>query len=199
MAKRKLKINDIKKNSSQEVSHMIKKIQENERKYTIILVVFFMLLFVFIGYSTLKVNDKYFRDDISSLDAGLKTSSFSEVITLTNENVLPASKAFATVSYEFNIKNTSKKDINYQVVLEKDDEYIKKCGCQNRLFDWKNIRFSLDRESIKSFENDNMIVDEGSVKGLEGKDFNIVFWIDENAPKDLDYHYHGKLVVKEVK
>ena len=34
---------------------LTKKIQEHEKKYTIILVIFFMILFAIIGYFTLKV------------------------------------------------------------------------------------------------------------------------------------------------
>ena len=50
--KKKLKQANINRNTSIEVSHTIKKIKENERKYTIILVIFFMIIIgiVFIIY-----------------------------------------------------------------------------------------------------------------------------------------------------
>ena len=46
--KNKLKIEDVNRNSAKNVSHTINKIKSNERKYTIILVFIFMILFIVI-------------------------------------------------------------------------------------------------------------------------------------------------------
>ena len=55
MASVKKKKPDIKKRTNTKMSKSVKKIKDNENKYTFLLVLFFMLLFIVIGYFTLRV------------------------------------------------------------------------------------------------------------------------------------------------
>ena len=55
MASVKKKKPDIKKRTNTKMSKSVKKIKDNENKYTFLLVLFFMLLFIVSGYFTLRV------------------------------------------------------------------------------------------------------------------------------------------------
>ena len=66
---KKLQKSDINKNSSSQVSHTIRKIKENEAKYTAVLVLVFMASFCVIGYFTLRVNHGFLMDSVHQLDA----------------------------------------------------------------------------------------------------------------------------------
>ena len=56
--KKRLKKSDINKNNSIEISGSINRLKSQESKYTLFLVIFFMIIFCIICYYTLSFNDK---------------------------------------------------------------------------------------------------------------------------------------------
>ena len=100
---KKLNIHDIHKNNDVEVSHAIQKIKENERKYTAILVLIFMSIFVVLGYFSLRVNYHYLSENNY-----LPVNSYStagEVITLTTDNILSDQEGLLSLPYHYQFSN----------------------------------------------------------------------------------------------
>ena len=105
MAKlKKLSSNDINKNSSVQVSHSINKIKENELKYTIILVIIFMVVFAFAGYISLRVSNDYINDKVFyNYNLAFSTNS----VTLTNRNILSDENGLKSKGVNYTIKNSN--------------------------------------------------------------------------------------------
>ena len=104
----KLKAEDINKNTGKDISHTISKIQANERKYTIILIIFFVSLFFVVGYFSLRVNTdglfNYQVNDEKKYNFISDTDSFSYKIEIITEStmlffILEESFPFANRSY----------------------------------------------------------------------------------------------------
>ena len=195
--RKKLKINDINKNSSIEVSHTIKKIKEHEVRYTVILVSFFMLLFVFIGYETLKINDDYFDNNIEQKDIVGYDSSFSgEVILLNKKSIMSDLEGLKSKGYTFKVENTTNNAFRYRIILVPFIEQIEMCGCKGRVVDSKNIKYSIDGKTIQSTVNKNIVLLEDNINKLSVKEINIKIWLDDSLD-DKDYHYHGYLKMEK--
>ena len=104
--RKKLQQSDINRNTSVEVSHTIKKIKENERKYTIVLVIIFMSIFSIIGYKLFSVDSNILFNNVSAYS---KYNSYfsisSEVLTLTNKDIYSDDLGIKTEKDSINITN----------------------------------------------------------------------------------------------
>jgi len=190
---KKLKINDINKNTSKEVAHSINKIKANERKYTIILVIFFMILFMLIGYFTLRVDNNNLTDNVSSIQSDIVLSSSKKVTLTTSDNIKD--------NYLVKIKNNSSETINYKLILVTDDTAVNSCGCTNRPLAYEYIKYSINKENIsyiKTNSNNEIVITTGSLKSGKLEKLKIDIWIDENIDTDIDYHFHGYFKIERV-
>ena len=198
--RKKLKQKDINKNSSVEVSHTIKRIKENELKYTIVLVVFFMFIFGVFGYLTLRVsNDKIAVSNIkNNVSIGFNSAIQGEVIFLDKHNIMSDVEGLRTNGYQVDIENTTNNSFIYQIYLSSYDNQIELCGCKDRIIDPKYIRYSLDGIITKSLDSNNgLLLTEVPITGRVLKRLNIRIWLDESLDKNSDYHYHGYLKMKK--
>ena len=102
--KKKLKQANINRNTSIEVSHTIKKIKENERKYTIILVIFFMIIIGIVGYNVLTIDNDELYSNIKTASANSPYLSLSSTnITLTNKNIMSEKNGLKSKKYAISI------------------------------------------------------------------------------------------------
>ncbi len=191
----KVKKDVILKNSSSNISHSIKKIKENERKYTIILVSFFFLLFCFIGYFTLRVNSDVVLDyyQLNNLDSSIKTTG--GIVTLTSNHIMSDQEGLQSDTVPLTIENHLDCSLHYRIVFVEDDYMIDKCGCRGHLFDISSIHYSLDGVHVKSLNSDSRIVLEDTLEQSSLKNFQIHVWIDENVSSS-ESHYHGHFKVE---
>ena len=103
---KKLKINDINKSSNQDLGHTIKGIKANERKYTIILVCVFMIIFAVIGYFNFRVdNSLLINTDQSFYRNVLSASSMS--VTLNNTYIKSDDIGKKDSPYVVNVNNNT--------------------------------------------------------------------------------------------
>ena len=198
--KNKLKIENVNRNSSKNVSHTINKIKSNERKYTVILVFVFIVLFVIVGFFAFRVNGNKLYSSVDSARNEMLESS-SRVVTLTNDYILSDSEGLKTDKYIVNINNDTPDVMNYKIRLVRDDIITSKCKCDTAALLLSNIKYSLDGKNISTLiENNNkeIIITTGSLKSGENKKVNINLWIDEDVLKDKDYHFHGYFKVERV-
>ena len=184
----------IKKRVSREPSKVIKNIKENGTKYTIILVIFFMLLIGFVGYNLITVtNDELYTDYkiASSMDDYLSLSSNN--ITLTNKNVISDEEGLKSNKYSIHIENNTNKVKQYKIYFVSD--YKDKCKCGNKLFDKSSIRYSINKKDVLTLKNDNLFID-GILKKNESKDIVFNMWISNKTNTEEELHYHGHFIIK---
>ncbi|MBQ6323247.1 MAG: hypothetical protein IJI22_00250 [Bacilli bacterium] len=195
MAKlKKLSSNDINKNSSVQVSHSINKIKENELKYTIILVIIFMVVFAFAGYISLRVSNDYINDKVFyNYNLAFSTNS----VTLTNRNILSDENGLKSKGVNYTIKNSNNIKYKYRILLQSDDLVKEKCGCDNE-FDYNRIKYSLDGVNVLQL-NEDMVVSSGEITKDSVILKEIKFWISDDVDLKAGEHFHAKLVLEELK
>ena len=192
MAKKKVEHVNINRNTSIEVSHTIRKIKENERKYTIILVIFFMLLIGIVGYNMLIIDSNNLYSDIKTASSNNSYVSLSSNdITLTNKNIMSDIDGLKSKKYLLSISNNTGKLKKYKIYFISNE--LDTCKCGNKVFNKSDIRYSIDEE-ILSLKDDLFV--EGILKKNEKK--NIVFnmWINDNISINEELHFHGYFIIK---
>ena len=116
--KKKLKEKDINKNNFTEKKHTINKIKKQETKYTVFLVIFFMVLFSIIGYNILVFNDKDLENIVLEKDETLENLTFtSPSITLNENDILDDDKGLEKKPYRLRIENNKSTKVKYTVFL----------------------------------------------------------------------------------
>ena len=205
MAKTKTKAKkrkpEIKKRKTTKVSKSIKKIKAHEKKYTFILVLFFILLFIIIGYFTLRIQTRITngktKEVVETHDLNYRIVSDGEVITLTDNDVLSDENGLNKDGYLFSYKNKSRDKIKYRIRLVKDNNMIKDCDCAGKTIDFQNLKYSIDGNKIEKFQNSDMVVAEGVLNNNTYNTINLKLWVDENFDKS-NYHFHGHLEMEEL-
>lgn len=206
--KNNLKADNIRKNSSVNISHSINKIKNNEKKYTFILVLFFMVVFCFVGYFTLSVNGKNFTtnfriNDSSSTSNDSEISSSGQIVSLISSNAVSDSLALSGNDYVYNytVENNSDYGVNYNVILVKDDYTTSICGCSDNSLDVSNIKYSIDGVNVYTFSansNGNLVISSGVLDSDSSKSLDIRIWVDEKTDKTVEKHFHGYLTLEEA-
>lgn len=190
---KKLAVNDINKNNSIKISHTISKIQMNEKKYTIILTMFFLLLFCLIGFLSLRVNTKNAYKYLTDIKAN-SISSSSKTVLLSEDDIMNDKLGLKSELYNIKLLNDTQDDINYKIVLEEDLITKKTCKCENNL-DTSSIHYTIDDKKTNVL-NDGGVITTGFIESGENSNIKIRIWIDENKP--FTGHYHGYLVAKKI-
>ena len=191
----KLKIQDVNKNTGKNISHTISKIQDNERKYTFILVIFFMLLFFVIGYLSLKAKNTNFFNYSNNIN-GAYLSLSSKVVFLGEKNKISDNNGLLSDGIDISFYNTTDEDINYKLILVDDTDLGILCGCKNEMFDKNYIRFSIDGVNVKRFFNNEMVITTGYLEMGKTANINLKMWQDINSLNTG--HFHGKVIFEKM-
>ena len=191
----KFGVHDINKSSSKDISHTINKIKENETKYTIILVIFFMTLFFVIGYVSLRVKTISILDYSSDFNSAYVSLS-SSVITLDDNDIMSDSMGLASNGINLSFHNTVSKDLNYKLILVEDDDMKRICGCSSDLFNIENIRYSIDGKTVKGISKDSMLLTTGFLEMGKNDNINIKIWLADNSLNSG--HFHGRIYFEKI-
>lgn len=183
-SRKKLQRDCINRNNSTNISHTINKIKENEVKYTIILVIIFISIFVILGYNFLSI------DNYELFDNTIKKNNYfsisNNLITLTNSNI--GSEEVNSKENIIHIINNTNFDKNYKIYFKTKD-YIDE-SILNR------VRYSIDGKNIFTL-NDNLFT-SGIIKKGEKKDIFYNIWIsDEDINLDDNFYLNGYFTVIE--
>ncbi len=195
----KLKINDINKNSNQDLGHTIRGIKANERKYTIILVCIFMIIFIIIGYFNFRVDNRLINTDQVLYRNVLSASSMS--VTLNNTYIKNDNIGKNDNPYIVNVNNNTGSDINYKVELIRNEKENELCKCGNNLLDINNIKYSIDGGDVSLLNtngNGDTVVVTGTLKSGMSKSYDIRLWVSDDISKNEDYHFHGYFKVVKI-
>ncbi len=191
----KLKVNDINKNTSKDISHTISKIQANERKYTFILAVVFLLIFCLIGFLSLRFNSEELVNYSDSISIASLSSS-SKVVFLTNNNKLSDSAGLRSEACKINFFNNTMDDLNYKIVFVEDYDAKKKCGCFDSNFNLMDIKYSLDGKNIRSFSNNDGVITTGFLNPGQMDTIKLRIWISDKSINNG--HIHGYFQIKKI-
>lgn len=172
-------------------------LKDHEKKYTIILVVLFLFVFGFLGYSLLSIDNK----EIKTLDKTINyryssISSSFQLITLTDKNKLTDKDGLNTNKLSIHVENTTDNKYDYKIVLKKDKSTTKSCGCEKNIEDYKYIRYSLDGEKTLKLDKD-MVIYKGTLNKDEEKDILINIWLDKSLSIN-NYHFHGYFSIEKI-
>lgn len=206
--KTKLQMKDIKKNSSNEVGHVIAKIKTKELELTIIWVIIilvFMSISLYITFSSVQKIKKY-----NTLQSGTLVTDYSEletgmgdVVTITSTKTYSDKEGLKVEPYEFKITNKSNRAVSFQVLLEDDNEMVEIDECGDSLLDKNKINFSLNNGKIKSldtiYKDNKYILASGKIEAKSTKKYKLNIWATKENSSDKVGHYHGKIVVQNIK
>lgn len=191
----KMKANDINKNTGRDITHTVNKIKANERKYTIILVIFFMTIFCFIGYISLRVKPIDLIEYSSSINNSYISSS-SDIILLSEKDKKTDLEGLKSEEVEVVFKNATSNDINYKIIFVEDTEIKQICKCSSDEFNLKDIKFSIDGKKIKKFPEEENVITTGFLQAGKTDKIKIRIWIDSNS--NYKGHFHGQFKFKEI-
>lgn len=191
----KLKKQDVNKNNGKDISHTISKIQDNERKYTIILVVFFMAIFFIIGFVSLRIRTSSFFEYSNNFN-GAYLSLTSRVVFLDQSSKVDDSVGLLSDGENLVIYNTTNEDINYKIILVEDYDLEKECGCSNNSFNKNDIKFSIDGKNVRTFSSEEMVITTGFLEMGKKENINLKIWIDHNSMNIG--HFHGKVLFEKI-
>ncbi len=191
--KKKLKRSDIKRNVSSSVGHTIKKIKENERKYTIIFVLSFMIIFAFIGYFTLTIHT---QESLFSMSVASSIQSSAPTILLQSTDIKTEEEALSSLAYPIRIQNTTNHHLKYRISFLEDKKSQSICGCETS-FHPEQIYFSLNRRDIQTLPEDGLL-ESGLLMPHEEKVLPITIWINDTTQSLSDIHFHGYFLFEEI-
>jgi len=180
-------------------SKAVQKLQKNEKKYTIYVVGLFLALFFYLGYIMLIVPDKNLSK-IQNVSTSLSNygeeksmdsvSVFSEVVTLTEENIMSNEDGLASNPYLVSIKNPTTEEIKYRIILKSDSVLQQRCGCDNRFSSYIIVGTDKGIEHFSSMKDS--IIYEGNLMAKEEKTLSFRLWFDQDIPLSGEAHFHGK-------
>ena len=174
-----------------EVPHAIKVLKDNEKKYTIILVIIFMLIISYISYRVLTIDNSDLYNSVNFASNNYSYVSLnSSVITLTKDDIKSNEEGLVSTKRIINIVNNTNKIQKYKIYLKSD--YKDKCICGNDLINKNYIHYSIDGREVLSVDDDLFI--EGKLNKKEKKDIEFTMWVSNQVIEDL--HFHGHFVLE---
>ena len=128
---------------------IIKQIKNHEKRYTIILVIVFILIMLFSGYCILSIDNKELNKINKTVNYRYSSVSSSfQTITLTDKNKLNDIDGLNSNKLSIHIENTTDDKYDYKIVLKKDKTTTRVCGCEKNIEDYKYIRYSLNGKEV---------------------------------------------------
>ncbi len=188
----------ISKNTSVNISYTIKKVKDHEQKYTIILVVFFMIIFAFIGYHSLKISNM-----VSSSEEGLsikekdKLFGGSPIIELSESQEMNSEDGLKQDPYIFEMENRSNQEVSFRISLQESEALEKEWGYEEQKIENFPIKYSKDNQTVETLGESNIIM-EGILKPKEKEKLPIQVWLD-TMPNKEEYHFLGYFILEEIK
>lgn len=196
---------DIKKYPSNKIDHVILKIKANEKKYTLITVTIILavsivsLYFVFSAVERGMIHNNLKDGDLSYNFSDVD-NGFGDVINLVNVKPLSDSAGLTTKEYKIKIKNESNSPRKFKIYIMDDLEMIKFDNCSSYVTNRKYIRYSINNNLPNNLDEDmEKEILTSNIKGNSLKTFTIRVWVDENYQELNPPHYHGRIVIKQIK
>lgn len=196
-----LKAGMIRKNSSVDIGHTIKKIQLGEKRLAFILGIFIFVAVCLTSYFVLNgINTKEDYSSLGPLRVAFSNNDdgMGDIVSLTEMVSNIDGGSFKSYETDFKVINNSSTDSHYAVYLENYIDQEEYDGCFNKIIDHNNIYFSIDGSlptTLSSVDyNGGYLIAEGLVFADSETSHTLQVWSSDNGYG----HYHGKIVVKFV-
>ena len=177
------------KNNSINVEYNIKRIKK-ERRYTIILVICFIVMFFVIGLSIFA--------DIDPLNMSIENVNNLTIRYEVDDNGVRNTISIyddKEYSYELSIVNNDNKYNRFYIYLKTDDDMIKLDNCSDKLIDYSLVNYEINGNSgnIKdTLIDDKYIVLVDELAAHEKRDYKLKIMLNGVG------HYHSIIKVSEV-
>ena len=194
---REIKQSQINKNNDVDIEYNIKRIKK-ERRYTFYLVIFFIVLILSIFYLVIsKVQNRIENNKVNTENLSIIYQSdingIKDYINIRNSK----DKEYIY----FTIHNNSNKTIKYIVYLVDDKDLISLEGCSTNIIDYSKLMIKLNQNKeinlLSTKDKNKYIIDENTITKKTAKEVRIKIYPNKDIKEN--YHYHGRIVVKERK
>ena len=181
----------------------------NYKKYIIknILIISFILFVA--AFSTYAIYNHFSKKDSYEYSSKSLNINFHEEqgenidifkIVPLNDSVGLASKA-----HTFTVKNNLTMPANFQIELLNNEKKVEEDSCEEYQIPHENIKISLKKAGespivYKLSEIENGLLKEVEIAPLVAEKYTIRAWVsnDNLIQSGSNYHYHGKIVIKEI-
>lgn len=206
MSKKKLKIEDIKKDPQIEKRNFIKKFVEHEHEIMIVTVACFMFIIciaIYSNYFAIKYSDRIdvYYDNGLKVKFNINLEGVADLITLTDENIVDGNNG-KKEEYEFTVSNESFVKTKFLVYIEEDTELIKIDNCKDKQVNLDALRFSIndgEELTLEELSDDMFSLYKGNIKANEVKYYKLNVWIDKNSMDNVNNnHFHGKIIITNL-
>lgn len=169
------------------LTKFVNNVQMHEKKYVTGLVIIFIILFSFLGWQIINMNNKKLEAE------GNNFNNYNTVIYLSEKEVLEDFEGLKEKPYEFEIKNNGKDDIKYRMILITDEEQ-EPGKIKPNITD---IKYSINGYEVKTMPSDG-IINIGLLEEFEKKKILVRLWLNNSLDKTKEYEYYGIIVIEEV-
>ena len=206
--KKKLKMEDIKKNNDVEVMSTIERIKLHEREYLLVTTAIFMVIIALVLFVLFGGFDK--NSDLNILKIGNLNVEYdsnmtgaSDVITLTEDNVVENEKEVEDYATVFSVSNASKGKHKFKAFIVADQTMIDLDGCGDKLVNDNAIFFQINDGKIRSLydvkTSDGYLILEDEIIGTNVNEYELKLWILKEKMEDENKsHFHGNIVIEEI-
>jgi len=206
--KKKLKMEDIKKNNSAEVTSTIERIKLHEREYLLVTTAVFMViialvLFVLFGGFNKNSDLNVLKIGNLNVEYDSNMTGASDVITLNEENVVESEDKVNNYASVFSISNAADGKHKFKVFIVEDQTMVDLDGCKDYLVNDDAVFFQINSGEIKSLydvkTNDGYLVLEDEIIGSNTNDYELKIWtLKEKMENEEKTHFHGNIVIEEI-
>lgn len=181
--------------------------QKYYRKHMIKSAIIIIFLFAFAIISTYCIYNSFSNEREQDIDTGKMEAVFhskaGNKINLMKFTPVTDAVGLSSTAYDFTVKNGTKENIKYKIVLETNEEQIKKDNCANNTIPNELLKLSLrvDHQAPKAMllsEYSNNILYEDTLEPSSEENYSIRIWaINNDFVIDKDSHYHAIIKVIE--
>lgn len=201
MRKKKLTKKDIKRSDGVQVKSVIHRMKMREVELTIISVTSIIVVIISTFYlisSSVQKHENYNKLDVGDIEVVFHENkdNIDDIIRLDYKDILSDEENLNSKSYVLKIQNHSKHQVSYVLKIVDDNDMIEADACRNKLLDRKYIKYSINKSIPKILGTEEVILH--NVLKKSGKtSYEIRIWVDNSYMGDVNFHYHGKIIVEE--
>lgn len=202
---KKLKISDIKHREGAHVGHLLHRIKAREVELTFCCVTICLVIILtslYFVFSAVRTPKKYNTMTVGNFSVSFNEigETLGDIVDLTPLQPISDAEGVKSVAYSIHIENTTNKNQPFQIILKEDSSMIQEDKCEDKKLPYQYLHYQVEdfdiltlNESIESAP----VLFSSYLKPKEKKTYRIRIWVPEDLPSEyLDYHYHGKLIVK---
>lgn len=207
LAKKKLKISDIKHGEGAQVSHLLNRIKAREVELTfccVVIVLAIILISLYFVFSSVQnPTDNYSSISVGSLEISFddRDDNLGDIIDLTPVEPLTDAEGVQSRVYQLKIENTSRDVEAFQIQLMRDVAMVNQDDCSDEQIPNDYIHYQINNGVVESVDatKRSPIIYTDALEAKEKQVIQIRIWVSDTLPSEyLNFHYHGKLSVKSV-